>query len=243
VNRSLAQALSVVFHPLLLPTYLFAVILYYMPSSTLTLPMRVRWIVLAMIFFTTFIIPAVAAFTMVRLGYLDSMEMDRREQRGFPLLFTGVCYAATSYLFYSEPTYDAVFYFVMGIIAASVFLAFAISQFWKISAHSIGMGGAIGLLLVLNKLAPEAMLIYPIIVAVFVAGVVMSARLALQAHTPSEVYAGFGICGAILSMAAVPGPTILVPKQVWKLRLVPTGVNPPLAPPRRGFFSRRLHPY
>ncbi|WP_276499558.1 hypothetical protein [Pontibacter litorisediminis] len=193
--------MSVVFHPLLLPTYLFAIILYYMPSSTLTLPMRVRWIVLAMIFFTTFIVPAAAAFAMMRLGYLSSLEMDRREERGFPLLFTAICYAATSYLFYSEPTYDAIFYFVMGIIAAAVFLAFAISQFWKISAHSIGLGGGLGLLLVLHKLAPEAMLIYPVIVAVFVAGVVMSARLALHAHTPAEVYAGFG-SGLLLALGA-----------------------------------------
>lgn len=201
VNRSLAKVLSVVFHPLLLPTYLFAVILYYMPVSTLTLPLRVRWVVLAMIFFTTFVLPAVAAFAMVRLGYLDSIEMDRREQRGFPLLFTGVCYAATSYLFYQEPAYDAIFYFVMGIIAASVFLAFAISQFWKISAHSIGLGGALGLLLVLNTLAPEARLMYPIMVTTFLAGAVMSARLALQAHTPAEVYGGFG-SGLLLALAS-----------------------------------------
>nr|WP_304608551.1 hypothetical protein [Pontibacter anaerobius] len=172
-----------------------------MPVSTLTLPMHVRWVVLAMIFFTTFVLPAAGAFAMVRLGYLDSMEMDRREQRGFPLLFTAVCYAATSYLFYREPAYDAVFYFVMGIIAASVFLAFAISQFWKISAHSIGLGGTLGLLLVLHQLAPEAMLIYPIIAVVFVAGAVMSARLALQAHTPAQVYAGFG-SGLLLALGS-----------------------------------------
>ncbi|TPE42783.1 hypothetical protein FJM65_16585 [Pontibacter mangrovi] len=189
------------FHPLLLPTYLFAVILYYMPVATLTLPLHVRWVVLAMIFFSTFVIPAVAALAMVRLGYLDSLEMDRREQRGFPLLFTAVCYAATAYLFHREPAYDAIFYFVMGIVAAAVFLAFFISQFWKISAHSIGMGGALGLLLVLHALAPEARLLYPIAMAAVLAGAVMSARLALQAHTPAEVYAGFG-SGLLLALAA-----------------------------------------
>lgn len=201
MNRSLAQVLSVVFHPLLLPTYLFAVILYYMPASMITLPLQVRWVVLAMIFFTTFIIPAVAAYAMVRLGHLDSVEMYRREQRGLPLLFTGVCYAATAYLLYREPAYDAIFYFVMGIIAASVFLTYAISQFWKISAHSVGMGGCLGLLLVLNNLAPEALLIFPIVVAIFLAGAVLSARLALHAHTPAQVYAGFG-SGLLLALVA-----------------------------------------
>ncbi|GAB3536888.1 hypothetical protein GCM10027443_28360 [Pontibacter brevis] len=192
MNRTLAQVLSVVFHPLLLPTYLFAVILYYMPTATLALPYRIRWVVLCMIFFTTFIIPGLAAYGLVRLGHLDSMEMDRREQRSLPLLFTAVCYALTSYLLYREPSFDAIFYFVMGVIAASVFLAFLISQFWKISAHSIGMGGGLGLLLVLNWLDPDAMMVGPIALGILLAGAVLSARLSLHAHTPAEVYGGFG---------------------------------------------------
>ncbi|ARS37941.1 hypothetical protein CA264_18080 [Pontibacter actiniarum] len=189
------------FHPLLLPTYLFAVILYYMPSSMLTLPLQVRWVVLAMIFFTTCLIPGAAAVVMVRFGQLDSVEMRRREQRALPLLFTAICYAATTFLLYRESAYDAIFYFVMGIIAASVFLTFAISQFWKISAHSVGMGGGLGLLLVLNNLAPEAMLVFPIAIAIFLTGAVLSARLALQAHTPAQVYAGFG-SGFLLALSA-----------------------------------------
>ncbi|WP_162055302.1 hypothetical protein [Pontibacter pamirensis] len=201
MNRSLAQVLSVVLHPLLLPTYLFAVILYYMPTATLTLPYQIRWIVLCMIFFTTFIIPGVAAYSMVRLGHLDSIEMNRREQRSMPLLFTGVCYALTSYLLYRESTFDAIFYFVMGIIAASVFLTFIISQFWKISAHSMGMGGGLGLLLVLNWLAPDAMMVGPIALGILLTGAVLSARLSLHAHTPAEVYGGF-VSGFLLAVAA-----------------------------------------
>lgn len=201
MNRSLAQVLSVVFHPLLLPTYLFAVILYYMPASLLTLPLRVRWVVLAMIFFTTFIIPGAAAAAMVRFGHLDSVEMHKRSQRGLPLLFTGICYATTTYLLYRESAYDAIFYFVMGIIAASVFLTFAVSQFWKISAHSVGMGGCLGLLLVLNRMAPDAMLMLPIAIGIFLTGAVLTARLALHAHTPAQVYAGF-CSGLLLAITA-----------------------------------------
>lgn len=190
-----------VFHPLLLPTYLFAIILYYMPASTLALPFRVRWVVLAMIFFTTFVIPGLAAYSMVRLGHLDSVEMDKREQRSLPLLFTGTCYAVTAYLLYREATFDALFYFVMGIIATSVFLTYLISLFWKISAHSMGMGGGLGLLLVLNWLSPEAMMAGPIAVGIMLAGAVISARLSLHAHTPAQVYAGFG-SGLLLAVCA-----------------------------------------
>ncbi|MDX5480873.1 MAG: hypothetical protein LPK07_04245 [Hymenobacteraceae bacterium] len=201
MNRNLAQVVSVVFHPLLMPTYLFALILYYMPVSALSLPMSSRWMVLGLIFFTTFIIPGLGAYTMVRVGHLDSLEMDKREQRRLPFLFTGLCYAITAYLLYRETVFDDIFHFIMVIISASVFLAYFISLIWKVSAHSIGVGGALGLLLVISKLLPEAFMLGPIIVAIFLSGLVLSARLALHAHTPAQVYTGF-LSGLMLSVIA-----------------------------------------
>ncbi|HEY4651568.1 MAG TPA: hypothetical protein VIG72_09145 [Pontibacter sp.] len=201
MNRSLAQALSVVFHPLLLPTYLFAFILYYLPAPVLSLPMQSRWIVLGMIFFTTFIIPGLGAYAMVRTGHLDSMEMERREQRGLPLLFTGLCYGITTYLLYREPAFDEIFYFIMGIVTASVLLTFALSRLFKVSAHSVGVGGALGLLLILSRLVPDVPMLLPISLAIVLTGAVLSARLALNAHTPAEVYTGFGT-GLLLALTA-----------------------------------------
>ncbi|WP_347157434.1 hypothetical protein [Pontibacter chitinilyticus] len=201
MNRSFAQVLSVVFHPLLLPTYLFAVILFYLPEPLLGLSYQGRWIILGMLFFTTFIIPGLGAYTMVRAGQLDSMEMDRREQRGLPLLFTGMCYAVTAYLLHHEQAFDAIFYFVMTIMAASVFLTYLVSLFWKISAHAIGMGGGFGLLLAMNRLMPDAGLLPPIVVVLFLSGAVLSARLALHKHTPAQVYSGFA-SGMLLALVA-----------------------------------------
>ena len=148
--------------------------------------------VLAMIFFTTFIIPGLGAYALVRTGHIDTLEMDSREQRRLPLLFTGLCYALTAYLFYREPVFDQLFSLVMGLIAASVFLTWGISLFWKVSAHSMAMGGSLGLLLLLNRLVPEAELLSPIVFDTLVAGTVLSARLSLNAHSPAQVYAGFG---------------------------------------------------
>ena len=192
MNRSLAQVLSVVFHPLLLPTYLFAFILYYMPASMLTLPLESRWVVMGIVVLSTFLVPGLGAYAMVRLGQLDSLEMDKREQRRLPLLFTGICYATTAYLLYNTDALDAIFFFIMGLITASVFLTYFVSMFWKVSAHSVGMGGALGLLLVLNRLMPDGSITMAIIVVVILSGAVLSARLALNAHTPAQVYAGYG---------------------------------------------------
>jgi membrane-associated phospholipid phosphatase len=201
VNRSLAKLLSIVFHPLLLPTYLFAFILYYMPASMLALPMQSRWLVLVMIILSTFIIPSAGAYVMVRMGRLDSMEMDQREQRGLPLLFTSACYGVTAYLLYKEKAFDDILFFMMGIIAVSVFVTYLVSQFWKISAHSVGVGGALGILLMLNMVMPAAGLNLSLLIAIILTGAVLSARLALHAHTPEQVYAGAG-CGLMLALVA-----------------------------------------
>jgi hypothetical protein len=184
-----------------MPTFLFAFVLYYLPAYFIGFPVGSRWLVLVLIFFTTFLIPGVGAYFIQRMGYLDSLEMDRREQRRIPLLFTGTCYAVTSYLLYREPVFDQLFYTIMGIIAASVFLTYIISLFWKVSAHGMGMGGTLGLLLLINKAFPEAFLFGPIIFFIMMTGVVLSARLALNAHTPAQVYTGF-CSGLLLSLVA-----------------------------------------
>lgn len=201
MNRSLAKFLSVVFHPLLLPTYLFAFILYYLPASTLSIAVRSRWIILSMIFLSTFIIPALGAYVMVRAGHLSSMEMEDRKQRGLPLLFTSLCYVTTAYLFYREQVFDHIFYFVMAIIATSVALTYLVSFFWKISAHSVGVGGSLGLLIMLHRIAPDTSMLSAIVAGMIVAGAVLSARLALHAHTPAQVYAGFG-SGLLIALTA-----------------------------------------
>ncbi len=201
MNRSLARFLSVAFHPLLMPTYLFVIILYFLPVSSISLPLQSRWIILGMVFFSTFMVPGLGAFAMFKTGFIDSYEIDRREQRSKPLLFTALCYAVTTYLFYSEPVFDQLFYFVMAVITASVFVAWFVSFFWKISAHGIGLGGALGVLLLVNKLMPEAGLIMPIILLILVSGAVLSARLALHAHTPAQAYTGF-LTGLVLVLMA-----------------------------------------
>lgn len=138
---------------------------------------------------------------MMRAGYLKSLEMENHKQRGLPLMFTTLCYATTAYLFYREQVFDELFFFVMAVIAASVALTFFVSFFWKISAHSVGMGGALGLLIMLHRASPDTSIISVIVVGVLLAGAVLSARLALHAHSPAQVYAGFG-SGLLLALMA-----------------------------------------
>ena len=191
MNRTLAQILSGLFHPLLLPTYVFFIILYLSPQSLVTLPMASRWLVMVLVLLTTFVIPGVGTYYMYRNGFISSMQVENRPERNLPFFFAAGCFAITSYLFYSQPYFDRLFFIIMALITLSVFLTYLISFAWKISAHGVGMGGALGLLFVLNAYLPENELLYIVVLVIVLSGGVLSARLALDAHTPGEVYSGF----------------------------------------------------
>jgi hypothetical protein len=191
VNAALARLLSVLFHPLLLPTYLFALILYLLPESLITFPMDKRWIILAAVFFMTFVIPALGTYFMVRAGLVGSITLQDRLQRRLPFLFTTVCYASVTYIFGRDNLFGELFYYLMLLVTLSVFATYAISLVWKISAHGVGMGGLLGILIFLYTALPDMMLFYGTILVLILSGAVLSARLALQEHKPAEVYAGF----------------------------------------------------
>ena len=192
MNRTLALTLSVLFHPLLMPTFLFLVVLYILPPSVVTFPLDSRWIILSIVFFTTVIIPGLGTYFMYRYGFISSLHVSERPERTMPFFFTTVCFAITSYLFYQEQIFDRLLFYIMLLTTLSVLVVFLFSFRWKISAHSVGLGGALGILLLLHTYLPESPLLYIIVGTILITGAVMSARLALEAHTPAEVYTGFG---------------------------------------------------
>lgn len=90
----------------------------------------------------------------------------------------------------------------MLIIAAMVVVSLIITFFFKISIHSLSVSGAIGILLPLNKVTEEATLLLPTAFIILAAGLVMSARLLLDAHTPREVLYG-GIVGFLVGFGGM----------------------------------------
>ncbi len=88
-------------------------------------------------------------------------------------------------------------------MTAVVVLTNLITFFWKISAHSAGAAGVVGFSLIYSsKFAAGQQLLLPMILAVLMLGLVMWARLYLNAHKPKEIVGGsmlgFLICyGAI----------------------------------------------
>jgi len=186
--RFAAQVISFLFHPLLLSTYLVIFLGAFFPTMVMADRGKV-WIVTAFIFVFTFLLPALNLIMLRSFKTIRSLTLRDRQERIFPFAIITVIYGIIAFLFYYKlpfPNLNKLMLIVFGLVLAS----FLITFFIKISIHSISMAGAIGIVLPLNKAMEEPRLLVPTALLIVLAGLVMSARLVLGAHTLREVLQG-----------------------------------------------------
>jgi hypothetical protein len=130
--------------------------------------------------------------------------MVERHDRIIPFVFITLFYLMMTGLFYWKfhiGFQDNVFRFLV-IIDLLVIASTLITFFYKISVHSIGICGLLGMLIPLNRVSEDHSLFYPTLATLVVAGIVMSARLQLNVHTQREVLIG-GAVGFSVSLLAM----------------------------------------
>lgn len=180
-SRRIAAFLSVVFHPLLVPSYLAGLVALQQARGS-------SWLWAVVVF--TFLLPTGAAVLLLRLGRIDSLEMPQRQQRAWPLGLAALSFGAGAAWLHWQHAAPALVVGLAGM-ALAVLLTFLITLRWKISAHGVGMGGAAGLLLALCLLGRAE--VWWALGAVTLAAAVGWARLELGAHTPAQVWAGLAL--------------------------------------------------
>lgn len=188
-EEKLAKIISYLFHPLLMPTYGFAFVFFTKNYiSTFTSP-NLKWIILGVTFIFTFFLPALNAFILLKMGRIKSLEMETNNERTIPYISTSFYYLALFYLFYNAQ-FPSVFKILILGAAISVLLSFFINFRWKISAHTIGIGGISGAALgIIYRLQIDMHII--LMILLLISGIVGYARLKLNTHTPAQVYSGF----------------------------------------------------
>ena len=208
LNNRIATFLSVVFHPLIITTYLFAILFLITPElagvSALELPGLGS--LLLLIFLNTFIAPTIIIYYFYRLGIISTLHVDSLPERRLPYLASIIIYAIATYLFgwKLQPIAELApqIAILLGSVTISLIIVAVVSLFWKISAHATGMGGAIGILTSLIIRFEEHLLLTPLLIAILITGFLLSARLYLNAHIPAQIMAGFA-CGLAVSSATV----------------------------------------
>jgi hypothetical protein len=194
--KTAARIISYLFHPLLFATYLVLLLGWFMPRFLL-LPSSAIMTFAALVFVMTFVLPVANLLMFKAFGSLPSLQMETRKERIVPFSLITIIYAVVSIMFFYKVSTNVNFNKLMLIIAFMVFVATVTTFFVKVSIHSLAACGIVGILLPLNNAMSDGTLLIPTAVILAVSGLIMSARLYLNVHTPREV-----LIGAVTGFAA-----------------------------------------
>ena len=188
-EEKLAKLISYLFHPLLMPTYGFAILFFTKNYIATFTSSNIKLTILGITFIFTFLLPFVNTLILLKMGRIKSLEMETISERVILYFGTALYYFALFYLFYTSGFPNIFRILILGA-AVSVLLTAFINYKWKISAHAIGIGGVAGAALGIEyRLQLDAHLLLMLII--LIAGIICYGRLKLKAHTPSQVYTGF----------------------------------------------------
>jgi hypothetical protein len=186
--HAIARFLSIVLHPLLMPTYTLWLALHVDPRLGYFLGDQGMLVLLGMVALMTVAFPLTSTLLLLRAGLISSLEMPDRSERIAPYVMSLLYYGMTWYLLSRTPLHPAAVLLIPGALIA-LLLTTLITLRWKISAHMVGIGGGIGALAALWYLH-RCPVLEPLSILLVLAGALGSARLITSDHTPAQVYAG-----------------------------------------------------
>jgi hypothetical protein len=189
MNRQFAQFLSVVMHPVLMPTYALLLIFRQSTYFSYTVSPEAKFATYAIVVLNTLLLPVILSYILVKRGWIKSLEMQKREERMAPFIANLVLMLLASYMIYKLKLPRVFFLLTLGASAA-IAIAVIINIKWKISIHMIGIGGLIGTFFGLSTFLLVDLRM-SIIGFLLIAGLLGAARLTLAAHSPAQIYTGF----------------------------------------------------
>lgn len=192
--RAVAQVISYLMHPLFIPTIVTILTVQALPEyfvnfkqSSLRFPYDILYfrVIMISIFF-----PLLTVLLAKALKFVDSIYLHSQRDRIIPYVASTIYYFWAFYSFKRQGVSPAFFNaFFLGIFLA-IIISFIANMFVKISMHTTGWGGVLGFILALMW-GMQMNVTIPLVITLFLAGMVATARMILSAHTPADIYAGF----------------------------------------------------
>lgn len=200
--RVFAKFISVVFHPLTMLTYIVLILLLINPYIFGKSNITQGWWLVAQVFMSTFLLPTFAIAMMKNLGLVASYEMEERTDRIIPFIATGMFYLWVFMSVRKTNVFPQIYTVAVLGATISLFLAFFLNLFNKISIHAVGVGGLLGIVLIALRWFSYSFFyfgdaripipIYWVLIAIILlSGIVCTARLILNAHQPKDILQGF----------------------------------------------------
>lgn len=187
----ISNMVSIVLQPLLMPTLAYAIILFGFPTLFANYNFIVKINLLLFVCLVTMIVPVLAILLLKQFGVISTLMMKERKERFIPMFFTSIIYLSFAYLLVTKFHINPLFSSIMVSIAFVTFATAFVTYFWQISVHSASISGLLSLMILLNIHINNELMFAFMMLLIIAVGVVMSARLYLNAHSIWQVIAGF----------------------------------------------------
>ena len=197
--RVVARAVSVVFHPLFIPVYLSAFLIYINPvfpalDSSDKLILLLRFVVMYAVF------PLATILLTKALGFVQTIYLKTQRDRIIPYVACGMYYFWMWYVLHNQPQFGN----EVQLLTLAIFLASSggllANSYLKVSMHAISVGVMVTFILLLGFLVDTSFGFF-ISIALLITGAVCTARLVNSDHHPLEVYAGL-VIGIVAQLLA-----------------------------------------
>jgi hypothetical protein len=182
-----ARTLTMVFNPFLMPIFGLLIIINS-PTIFNYLSKDIKRLLLLIVLINNGVLPFMFLSYMKVRNFISDWLIFNRAERMVPMFTSAIFYGLTVYITYkfNIPTFIKT-YFVAALVMA--LLLGAVSFWMKASVHAAGMGSIVALIIVMI-IKTQVPLIGYLISSIVLTGLVMSARLWLNAHTVKEIWVG-----------------------------------------------------
>lgn len=201
--KVLAQLISWIFIPLLMPIYALLIAMYipsfesnYFQGNTLYwMPPSYKLLVLSMFFIFSFLAPGISLLMLKKSKAISSIEVDEQDERGVPIIISALYCLLLAILIWVKTPERMVPISIYalpwgGFIGISI--AGLINRYDKISLHGLGAGMFLGFFIAYYQ-EQFAFFFEIIVIATVICGLILSARVYLEKHTLKQVFLGFSL--------------------------------------------------
>ncbi|GAB3014398.1 hypothetical protein GCM10027051_17250 [Niabella terrae] len=201
VLRVLAGFFSYLFHPVFVPIYLIAFLLFTEPFLFPGISGREKVLTLGRAFVNYSFFPLISVLLLKGLGLIKSIRLGDRKDRIIPFIICNIWYFWIWYVWRNLPgvPYELVVY-ALGVFLASS-MGLLANIYIKVSMHGLALGTTTLFLCRLCFMPESSNISIYLALSILITGLVGSARLILKEHSLAEYYWGVGL-GALAVVCA-----------------------------------------
>lgn len=181
---------SILFHPLFLGVLMAAFLIYFHPSYFLGFSEKSKLLKLLTVINNNVFFPLIVVALLKGLGFSKSVQLREQKERIVPYIASITFFFWTYYVFRTQPETPRMLVNMCRAMFFASSAALIMNNYYKISMHTIACGGMLGLVFLTISDGSMSSGI-PMIVGLFITGIVFSSRKIASNHTWFDLITGF----------------------------------------------------